>query len=152
MRSPIGIISYQSVQRTLDGKSESVSNGFLQEFNNAKINLAARGGASFAPNSAASPCAACVATPILDKFFGTAAGAPTVVAAGTAYGSSTFISNLNNNNVGAMASTLAFNAAYRLNRESTVLGLPSNFFVANPNASFARVCSMIRCRTITHSR
>ncbi|HEX3100416.1 MAG TPA: hypothetical protein VHQ01_01415, partial [Pyrinomonadaceae bacterium] len=114
-------------------------NGFLQEFKNAQINLAARGGASFAPNSAASPCAACVPTPILDKFFGTAAGAPTVVVGTSAYSSSTFISNLNNNNVGTMAATLAFNSAYRLNRESTVLGLPSNFFAANPNASFARV-------------
>src|SRR5262249_18759382 len=46
-----------------------------------------------------------------------------------------FISNLNNNNVGAMASTLAFNSLYRTNREAS---LPMNFFVANPNAAFAR--------------
>jgi len=38
-----------------------------------------------------------------------------------------------------MASTLAFNTAYRANRESTAVGLPANFFVANPNATFARV-------------
>lgn len=38
-----------------------------------------------------------------------------------------------------MASTLAFNAAYRTNRESVTVGLPANFFVANPNAAFARV-------------
>ncbi len=114
-------------------------NGFLSEFKNAQINLAARGGTSFAPNSAASPCAACVALPIFDKFFGVAAGAPTIVAAASGYGSSTFISNLNNNNVGTLASTLSFNSAYRLNRESTALGLASNFFVANPNATFARV-------------
>src|SRR5947209_7839309 len=38
-----------------------------------------------------------------------------------------------------MASTLSFNSAYRTNRESVAVGLPANFFVANPNASFARV-------------
>jgi hypothetical protein len=102
-------------------------NGFLQEFLNAQKNLAARGGTSFAPG-----CATCVPTPILDKFFGG-------VAAGSAYSSTTFIANLNGNNVGTMASTLAFNAAYRANRESTTVGLPANFFVANPNATFARV-------------
>src|SRR4029079_13148607 len=55
-----------------------------------------------------------------------------------AYASSTFISNLNNNNVGAFASTLAFNTAYRPNRENPAMGIPANFFVANPNAAFAR--------------
>ena len=38
-----------------------------------------------------------------------------------------------------MGSTLAFNSAYRTNRESVAVGLPANFFVANPNATFARV-------------
>jgi hypothetical protein len=38
-----------------------------------------------------------------------------------------------------MASTLAFNTAYRTNRESVALGIPANLFVANPNATFARV-------------
>ena len=42
---------------------------------------------------------------------------------------------------GALASTLAFNTAYRTNRESALVGLPANFFVANPNAAFARVLS-----------
>ncbi len=108
-------------------------NGFLQEFLNAQKNLAARGGTSFAPG-----CAGCVALPILDKFFGLTAGG-TAVAAASAYSSATFIGNLNNNNVGTMANTLAFNAAYRTNRESAAVGLPSNFFVANPNAAFALV-------------
>src|SRR6266568_3240977 len=109
-------------------------NGFLQDFKNAQINLAARGGTSFAPG-----CAGCVPTPILDKFFGVAGTGGTAVAASSGYSSTTFISNLNNNNVGTMASTLAFNAAYRTNRESVAVGLPANFFVANPNATFARV-------------
>lgn len=104
-------------------------NGFLQEFLNAQRNLAARGGTNFAPG-----CGGCVPTPILDKFFSGLSGTST-----SGYGSTTFISNLNNNNIGTMASTLAFNSAYRTNRENSALGLASNFFVANPNASFARV-------------
>lgn len=102
-------------------------NGFLQEFLNAQKNLALRGGTNFAPG-----CAGCFATPILDKFFAGVAGT-------SGYQSTTFIGNLTANNVGTMASTLAFNSAYRANRESTVQGLPANFFVANPNATFARV-------------
>ena len=108
-------------------------NGFLQEFINAQKNLAARGGTSFAPG-----CATCVPLPILDRFFGLTAGG-TAVATASAYTSSTFIANLNNNNVGTMASTLAFNSAYRTNRESVAVGLPANFFVANPNATFSRI-------------
>lgn len=108
-------------------------NGFLQEFLNAQKNLAARGGTSFAPG-----CAGCVALPILDKFFGLTAGG-TPVAATSGYSSSTFIANLTANNIATMASTLAFNSAYRTNRESVAVGLPANFFVANPNATFARV-------------
>jgi len=120
--------------RALDINEVNIfENGFLQEFKNAQINLAARGGTSFAPG-----CVGCVALPILDKFFGLTAGG-TAVATGSAYTSSTFISNLNNNNVGTMASTLAFNTAYRTNRENVTVGLPANFFVANPNATFARV-------------
>jgi len=108
-------------------------NGFLQEFLNAQRNLAARGGSSFAPG-----CATCVALPIFDRFFGLVPGG-TAVAASSGYASTTFINNLNQNNIGTMASTLAFNQAYRTNRESVQVGLPANFFVANPNATFSRV-------------
>jgi len=121
-------------------------NGFLPEFLNAQKNLAAfvaanpkcgqagQPACTFAPGSAPGT----VALPILDKFFGLSPGG-TPVTATSAYTSSTFISNLNNNNIGAMANTLAFNAAYKTNRESVAVGLPGNFFVANPNAAFARV-------------
>lgn len=108
-------------------------NGFLQDFKNAQINLAARGGTSFAPG-----CAGCVPTPILDRFFGLTAGG-TPVAAASGYSNATFIANLNANNVGTMANTLAFSSAYRTNRESVAVGLPGNFFVANPNAAFANI-------------
>lgn len=107
-------------------------NGFLQEFLNAQRNLAARGGTSFAPSSAASPCAGCVDLPILNRFF-------TGLATASAFTSSTFIDNLNGNNVGGFASTLAFSNTYRTNRENPALGIPANFFVANPNAAFARL-------------
>lgn len=112
------------------------NNGFLQEFINAQRNLAARGGSNFAPDGTAGlpACASCVPLPILSKFFTGFSGTST-----TAWQSSTFITALNNNNVGAMANTLAFNAAYRTNRENAALGIPANFFVANPNAAFARV-------------
>jgi hypothetical protein len=109
-------------------------NGFLQEFKNAQINLAARGGTSFAPG-----CVGCVALPIFDKFFGV--GTLTAVTAGNGYSNSTFITamNANNNNIGAVANTLAFSSTYRTNRESTAIGLPANFFVANPNAAFSDI-------------
>jgi hypothetical protein len=108
-------------------------NGFLTEFNNAKINLAARGGTSFAPG-----CVGCVPLPIFDRFFGLTPGG-TPVAATSGYSSNTFIANLNGNNVGTLASTLSFNTAYRTNRESVAVGIPANFFVANPNALFSRI-------------
>ena len=119
-------------------------NGFLQEFlraqNNLAIHVAARCGQTGQP-----PCsfgnsglAGQVNLPIFNRFFGLVAGG-TPVAVGSGFQSSTFIANLNGNNIGTMASTLAFNSAYRTNRESVAVGLPANFFVANPNAAFARV-------------
>ncbi|HMH45420.1 MAG TPA: carboxypeptidase-like regulatory domain-containing protein [Pyrinomonadaceae bacterium] len=110
-------------------------NGFLNEFKNAQINFAARGGTSFAPG-----CAGCVALPLFDKFFGVVAGG-TVVAATSAYTSATFLANLRDNNVGALANTLAFSSTYKANRESTApgYGLAGNFFVANPNAAFVNI-------------
>jgi hypothetical protein len=98
-------------------------NGFLNEFKNAQKNLAARGGSSFAPG-----CATCVPLPIFDKFF---AG----LASSSGYTNATFISNLNQNNVGTMANSLAFSTTYRPNRENPANGIPANFFVANPNAA-----------------
>ena len=46
---------------------------------------------------------------------------------------------MTNNNVGGFANTLAFSSTYRANRESVALGLPGNFFVANPNAAFVNI-------------
>jgi len=102
-------------------------NGFLKEFLNAQRNLTARGGTSFAPG-----CATCLPLPLFDKFFTGRLGD---------YTNSGFITNLTNNNVGGFASTLAFNATYRANRENPALGLAGNFFVANPNAAFVRILS-----------
>lgn len=109
-------------------------NGFLKEFLNAQSNLAARGGVSFAPDGTAglAACPTCVALPNMAKFF-------TGLALGTGFSSSTFITNLNANNVGAFANTLSFSNTYKANRQSATIGLPANFFVANPNALNARI-------------
>jgi hypothetical protein len=104
-------------------------NGFLNEFRNAQKNLAARGGTSFAPG-----CGGCVALPIFDKFF-TQTGLPTGQTTAGQYSNATSISNLLNNNIGTLANTLAFSTTFRLNRENVALGIPANFFVANPNAA-----------------
>jgi hypothetical protein len=102
-------------------------NGFLQEFKNAQANFGLRGGTSFAPG-----CAGCLALPIFDKFFNG-------LSAANGYTNSAFLTNLRDNNVGAFANTLAFTSTYRANRESVALGLPGNFFVANPNAAFVNI-------------
>ena len=66
------------------------NNGFLQEFKNAQINLAARGGTSFAPG-----CTGCVPLPIFDAAFGARGGLGAIaVGSGTRamqYGSQHFV-------------------------------------------------------------
>ncbi|HVG28564.1 MAG TPA: TonB-dependent receptor [Pyrinomonadaceae bacterium] len=104
-------------------------NGFLQEFINAQKNLALRGGTSFAPG-----CAGCVDLPIFNKLF-TQAGLPAGTTTAAQFANATTISNLTNNNIGTLANTLAFSTTFRANRENAALGLPANFFVANPNAA-----------------
>jgi hypothetical protein len=126
-------------------------NGFLQEFlraqNNLNICVANSAACRAAQGAAGIPAASQtqnnfanwglpgqVPLPTLSTFFSGLA-----LSSGSGFASSGFVSNLNNNNVGTMASTLAFNSAYRANRENPALGLPANFFVANPNASFSRI-------------
>jgi len=105
-------------------------NGFLTDWNNAKknldINIANGKGSTFANNSLAGQ----VALPIFTTLF-------SGLAASSGFGSSTFVNNLNLGNVGATASTLAYSSTYKANRAN----LAPNFFVANPNAAFARVLS-----------
>jgi hypothetical protein len=108
-------------------------NGFLQEFKNAQVNFALRGGTSFAPG-----CAGCLALPLFDKFFAQS-GLPAGQTTAGQYTNATFVNNVRDNNVGAFANTLAFSSTYRANRESTDLGLAGNFFVANPNAAFVNI-------------
>jgi carboxypeptidase family protein len=107
-------------------------NGFLQEFINAKNNLAANGGRSFAPGGAGT-----APLPIFSTLFN--GFTPTQQTSG-GFGSTTFINQLTNNNVGDMAFTLANAPTYRANRANlTINGQPApNFFLANPNAAFAR--------------
>jgi hypothetical protein len=103
-------------------------NGFLAEFLNAQKNLTANGGANFAPGAAGT-----VPLPIFSTLF---AG----LTAANGFSNATLINNLTNNNVGALAFTLANSPVYRTNRANlTFNGQPSpNFFLANPNASFAQ--------------
>jgi hypothetical protein len=90
--------------------------------------LAANGGSSFAFGNAGT-----VPLPIFSTLF---AG----VANTSGFGSTTFINQLNNNNIGALAFTLANVSTYRANRANlTFNGRPApNFFLANPNAAFSR--------------
>ena len=104
-------------------------NGFLNEFKNAQKNLAINGGSSFAPGAVGT-----VPLPIFATLF---AGLSTA----NGYANATLINNLDNNNVGAMAFTMANSPVYRTNRANlTFNGQPApNFFLANPYASFARL-------------
>jgi hypothetical protein len=110
------------------------NNGFLNEFNAAKKNLAIHRAANCGtPGNP--PCSfnnsglpGQVSLPIMTAFFGN-------LSAANGFGSSTFFSNLDNNNIGTMANTLAFSNTYRANRENAARGIPANFFVANPNAA-----------------
>jgi Carboxypeptidase regulatory-like domain len=109
--------------RALDYNETNIfENGFMQEFLNAQKNLAANGNTSFAPGATGIPL------PIFTKLF-------TGVSTANGFGSSGFIANLQQNNIGAMANTLAYSNTYRTSRAN----LPPAFFVTNPNAAFARV-------------
>ncbi len=110
-------------------------NGLLNEFTNAQNNLnidIANGkSGTFAYNGLPGQ----TPTPILDKLF---AG----VAAASAYNSSTFITNLNQNNIYTMYNTIRTSPTYRTNVMGAnglgaSNGLPLNFFVADPWATSA---------------
>jgi hypothetical protein len=110
------------------------STGLLSEFlnaqNNLNINIANKASGTFANQGFAGQ----VATPILDKVF---AG----LAASAGYGSSGFITNLNQNNIYAMYNTIRTSPTYRTNilgsNSNNPTSLPINFFVANPWAANA---------------
>jgi hypothetical protein len=109
--------------RALDYNETNIfENGFLQEFLNAQKNLVANGNTSFAPGATGIPL------PIFTKLF-------TGVSTANGFGSTGFIGNLQQNNIGAMVNTLAYSNTYRTSRAL----LPPAFFVTNPNAAFARV-------------
>jgi Carboxypeptidase regulatory-like domain len=111
-------------------------NGLLQEFvnaqNNYNIDLANGKTGTFANNGLAGQ----VPTPLLDKMF-------TGLAASAAYGSSTFITNLTQNNIYSMFNTIRTSPTYRTNILGTNANNPTlfplNFFVANPWATNANL-------------
>ena len=111
-------------------------NGFLGEFTGAQRNLALFRAANPLCGQAGQPVCRFdnqglpgqVNVPRMSAFF-------QGLSLANGFASSTFISNLDNNNVGTMANTLAFSNTYRANRENPARGIPANFFVANPNAN-----------------
>jgi hypothetical protein len=111
------------------------NNGLLQTFdaaqNNYNINVAHGITGSFANNSLPGQ----VATPILDTLFNG-------VATSAGYGSSSFITNLTQNNIWTMYNTIRTSPTYRTNvmgatGTGAANGLPLNFFVAQPWAAAA---------------
>jgi len=102
------------------------NNGLLNEFLNAQKNVTV-GRTSFANQGQAGQ----VPLPIFDKLF---AG----LAASSGYANSTFITNLTQNQIGAMFDTIRRSATYRTNRENPA-NFPLNFFVANPFANGANL-------------
>jgi hypothetical protein len=120
------------VWRAVDYNEVNIfENGFLQEFINAQNNLAIFRAAN---PSCTSTCdfgnrglPGQVDLPILTTLFGSANS--------SFFRNSTFRANLDQNNVGTMGSTLAFSTTFSGTRQN----LPSNFFVVNPNAAFARL-------------
>lgn len=111
-------------------------NGFLKEFLGAQRNLSLFRAANPKCGQTGEPVCRFdntglpgqVSTPFMTAFFGN-------LSLANGFASSTFISNLDNNNVATMANTLAFTTTYRANRENPARGIPANFFVANPNAN-----------------
>jgi hypothetical protein len=123
------------VYRAVDFNEVNIfENGFLQEFLRAQSNLAINT-ANGTPNSFDNlfPGLGTVPLSIFSRFFATG------VSAANGFQNTTFISNLNNNNVAGIASTLAFSNIYRASRELAANGIPANFFVANPNALGSRL-------------
>jgi hypothetical protein len=141
-------------------------NGFLRDFTNAQKNLAicqanaaaclgAQAAAGIPATAAGLPTGTIVQTTATFQNWGLPGqvalssfprffnfpGINSIAALGPHqhFANATFISNLNNNNIGTLASTLAFSNTYRAIRENPANLIPSNFFVANPNSSAARL-------------
>jgi hypothetical protein len=100
------------------------NNGLLPEFQNAQKNLAI-GRTSFANQNLPGQ----VPLPIFDRLF---AG----LAPASGFTNSAFITQLNENQIGAMFDTVRRSNTYRANREAN---FPLNFFVANPFANDANM-------------
>lgn len=110
-------------------------NGLLQEFRNAQNNLAictanraaCTGSASGTLRFDNRGLPGQVALPNLTKLF-------TGISASSAFSSSGFVTNLQQNQVGALFNTIRTSNTYRTNREAN---FPLNFFVPNPWANAA---------------
>jgi hypothetical protein len=143
----VGDESHRSWRTSNLNEVNIFENGFLQEFKNAQKNLAinqAAGVNSFQDLGRPGQ----VPLPIFDAAFG-ARGGVGAIAAGSGYGSTGFITNLQTGAAGALATTLAFSRNYvcrmfgnafspcvRINPLYNAPGpYPINFFVLNPFVS-----------------
>ena len=111
------------------------NNGLVSRIQQRSEQLQHRQGNGIAGTFANNNLPGQVPTPILDKLF---AG----LAASSGYGSSTFITNLTQNNIYTMFNTIRTSPTYRTNvmganGQGAANGLPLNFFVANPWANAA---------------
>jgi hypothetical protein len=137
------------VWRAVDFNEVNIfENGFLSEFLRAQQNRAACVAAGSAACRAAQTASGVPAAQLANVSFGNW-GLPgqvpltifdklfngTAAFRATQYANSTFLTDITRNDVALLASRLAFTSTYRANREAF---FPSNFFVANPNAAFAR--------------
>jgi hypothetical protein len=103
------------------------NNGLLTEFVNAQNNLSISQAQGKGNNFSNQGLAGQVALPTFDKIFNG-------IAAASGYGSSSFITNLQQNTIGSMFDTIRRSPTYRANITNS---LPLNFFVANPWANSA---------------
>lgn len=103
------------------------SNGLLTEFQHAQGNLAISQASGKGNNFSNQGLPGQVALPVFDKIF-------KGIAAASGYGSSSFVTNLQQNTIGTMFDTVRRSPTYRTNITNS---LPLNFFVANPWASSA---------------
>lgn len=130
---------YQNMQET-----NIFENGFLPQFKQAQQNLSINQANGKGNNFANNGFAGQAALPIFEAAFGANGSNNTPVSTGTGFGSSTFVTNLQQGTAGTMADTLATNSTYYCRLVGSNFGpcaslgynapgkYPLNFFRSNP--------------------
>lgn len=135
------------IWRTTDMNEVNIfENGFLKEFKNAQNNLAINTANGVANNFSNRGLPGQVGLPILEAAFG-ARGSQAALATGSGFGSSTFVTALQNGTAGSMAQSLATNQLYVCRMFGNTFSpcatrgynapgpYPINFFLTNPFAA-----------------